>query len=245
MDANFFPKIFQSFARLSRDGRANVANLSPRKFGELKLVSHWHANSSRLLREFSRGTFARHSCECRENFHVSRTSRELVAKVLNMFKNWMRFFFFKIFRKTVARLSCDGRDVRANVANLSPRNFGEFTMRNFRDTRTNVVRVSQDSRATVLRQHAKNSRLSGEKIKLSDIRTNVVRHSHECRATVARIKMKIRYIRRKVVRHSHECRATVVRQSGDYRATVVRYMFNIRPKFANLSHKCLFNETAT
>ena len=32
---------------------------------KLKLVSHWHANSSRLLREFSR-----------ENFHVSRTGRE-------------------------------------------------------------------------------------------------------------------------------------------------------------------------
>ena len=207
----------------------------------VKLVSHWHANSSRLLREFSRGTFARHSCECRENFHVSRTSREQVAKVLNMFKNWMRIFFPKYFarlsrdcRATIARQS---RDVRANVANLSPRNFGEFTMRNFRDTRTNVVRVSHDGRATVLRQHAKTSRLSGEKIKLSVIRTNVERHSHECRATVVRIKMKIRYIRGKVVRHSHECRATVVRQSRDYRATVVRYIFKIRPKFANLSHK--------
>ena len=75
----------------------------------VKLVSHWHANSSRLLREFSRGTFARHSCECRENFHVSRTSREMVAKVLNMFKNWMRIFFPKYF----ARLS---RDCRATVA---------------------------------------------------------------------------------------------------------------------------------
>ena len=71
----------------------------------MKLVSHRHANSSRLLREFSRGTFARHSCECRENFHVSRTSRELVTKVLNMFKNWMRIFFPKYF----ARLSRNGR----------------------------------------------------------------------------------------------------------------------------------------
>ena len=136
---------------------------------------------------------------------MSRTSRELVAKVLNMFKNWMRIFSPKYFarlsrdcRTTVARRS---RDVRANVANLSPRNFVEFTMRNFRDTR-----------ATVLRQHAKNSRLSGEKIKLSVIRTNVVRHSHECRATVVRIKMKIRYIRGKVMRHSHEC-LTIARQS--------------------------------
>ena len=137
----------------------------------VKLVSHWHANSSRL--------FARHSCECRENFHVSRTSRELVAKVFNMLKNFMRFFSPKYF----ARMSRDCRatvDVRASVANLSPRNFGEFTMRNFRDTRTNVARRSRDSLA-------KTSRLSGEKIKLSDIRTNVARNSHECRATVVRI----------------------------------------------------------
>ena len=209
-----------------------------KQYGEqgqrVKLVSHWHANSSRLFRELSRCTFARHSCECRENFHVSRTSRELVAKVLNMFKNWMRFFFSQNIsqdcRTTVVRRS---RDVCANVANLSPRNFGQFTMQNFCDPRTNVVRVSHDGRATDLRQHAKNSRLSGEKIKLSDIRTNVVRHSHECRATVVRIKIKIRYIRGKVLRHSH------------YRATVARYIFKIRPKFANVSHKCLFNETAT
>ena len=92
-------------------------------------------------------------------------------------------------------------DVRASVANLSQQNFSEFTMRNFRDTRTNVVRMSHDGRATVLRQHAKNSRLFGEKIKLSDIGTNVVPHAHECRATVVRIKnlkMKRRYIRGKV-----------------------------------------------
>ena len=94
-----------------------------------------------------------------------------------MFKNFMRIFFSKIFRKTVSRLSCD---VRASVANLSPRNFGEFTMRNFCDTRTNVARVSHDSLA-------KTSRLSGEKIKLSDNRANVARHSHECRMTVVRI----------------------------------------------------------
>ena len=155
-------------------------------------------------------TFVRVSHECRQNFHVSRTSRELVAKVLNMFRNFMRIFTPKNF----ARLSSD---VRASVANLSPRNFGEFTMRNIRDTRTNNVRVSHDGRATVLRKHANTSRLSGEKIILSDIHTNVVRHSHECRATVVRMEAKISYIRGKFVRHSHECRATVVRQSRDYR----------------------------
>ena len=97
--------------------------------------------------------------------------RELVAKDLKMFKSFMRFF--------------------------SPK----FTMRNFRDTRTNVVRMSYDSRATVFRKHANTSRLPGEKIKLSDIRTNVVRHFHECLATVVRKKMKISYICGNVVRH--------------------------------------------
>ena len=48
-----------------------------------------------VLRILSR-TFARNSCECRTSvvriLHVSRTGRELVAKVLNMFKNFMRIF---------------------------------------------------------------------------------------------------------------------------------------------------------
>ena len=105
---------------------------------------------------------------------------------------------------------------------MSPQNFGEFTMQNFRDTRMNVVRVPYDGRETVLRKHANTSRLSGEKIKLSDIRMNVVRHSHECCAPVVRIKMKISYICGKVVRHSHKCCATVVRQSRNNRATVAR-----------------------
>ena len=56
------------------------------------------------------------------------------------------------------------------------------------------------------------------------------RHSYECLATVVR--MKISYIRGNVVRHSHEC-------------LVVRYNFKIRQKFAKLSHKCPFIETAT
>ena len=148
----FFPKIFQYFARLSRDGRANVANLSPRKFGELKLVSHWHANSSRLLREFSRGTFARHSCECRENFHGSRTSRELVAKVLNMFKNWMRFFFSKYFarlsrdcRATVVRRSCE---CRKPVAAKFCRIYNAKFSRHSYECRASVAGQSRDSLET-------------------------------------------------------------------------------------------------
>ena len=104
------------------------------------------------------------------NFHVLRTSRELVAKVLNMFKKFMRFFFFgKTCRKTVVRQSYD---VHASVANITPQNFGEFIMLKFRDSRTIVVRMPYDSRETVLatiwrenktKQHFMNvSRLSYE-----------------------------------------------------------------------------------
>ena len=85
---------------------------------------------------------------------------------------------------------------------MSPRNFGEFTMRNFCDTRTNVARVSHDGRATV-------SRLSGEKIKLSDIRTNVARHSHECRATLARMSRDCRTNLNENKLHSRESRETL------------------------------------
>ena len=177
-------------------------------------------------------------CECCTSVVRIFTCRELVAKVLNMFKNFMRIFSQKKSQDRRATVVRRSHDVRASVANLSPRNFSEFTMRNFRDTRTNVVRVSHDGCATVLRQHAKNSRLFGEKIKLSDIGTNVVPHSHECRATVVRIKNENKI-------HSRESRETLSRMSHDCRATVARYIFKIRPKFANLSHKCLFNESAT
>ena len=125
-------------------------------------------------------------------------------------------------------------DVRASVANLSPRNFSEFTIRNFRDTRTNVVRVSHDGRATVLRHHAKNSRLFGEKIKLSDIGTNVVRHSHECRATVVRIKNENKI-------HSRESRETLSRMSRDCRATVARLSRDIFSKLDRSSRICRIN----
>ena len=162
-----------------------------------------------VLRILSR-TFARHSCECRENFLVSRTGREVFQHVEKFYAN----FFSKIFRKTVARLSCDGRVTFVRVsrtcrceilANLQCEIFAT------------PVRMSRECRTTS-DSLAKTSRLSGEKIKLSDIRTNVARHSHECRATVVRISMKISYIRGKVVRHSHECRATIARLTRDSRA---------------------------
>ena len=134
----------------------------------------------------------------------------------------MRFFSPKYF----ARLSRYSWGVRESVANLSPQNFGKFTMRNFCDARMNVVRVWYEVRATVLRKkNANTSRLSGEKNKTKQ-------HSFQCHATV--IRMKISYIRGKVGRHSHDCRATVA-----------RYIFKIRLKLPNLFHKRPFSETAT
>ena len=121
----------------------------------VKLVSHWHANSSRLFREFSRGSFARHSCECRENFHVSRTCREGFQHV----EKFYAIFFSKIFRKTVARLSCDGRATfvrvsltcrREILANLQCEIFATL-VRMSRECRTTVARQSCENLATIWR----------------------------------------------------------------------------------------------
>ena len=110
--------------------------------------------------------------ECHKYFMC----RELVTKFLNLFKNFMRFFSPKYF----ARLSRYSWDVRGSVANLSPQNFGKFTMQNFCDARMNVVRVWYEVRTTVLRKKKANtSRLSGEKIKLSNIDSNVTQLLYE------------------------------------------------------------------
>ena len=151
-----------------------------------------------------RTTFVRVSPECCENFLVLRTSREMVAKVLNMFKNFMQIFSPKYF----ARLSCDGR---ASVTYLSPRNFGEFTMRNFRDTRTNVVRVSHYGRATVLRKPC--DYLARNKIK---------RHSYECRTTLAQMLRDCRANLNENKLHSRKSRKTLSRMSRNCHATVAR-----------------------
>ena len=122
-----------------------------------------------------RTTFARVSRECRENFLVSRTSRKLVAKFLNMFKNFMGINSPKHFarlsrdcRATVVRRSCECREL---VAAKFWRIYNATFSRHSYECRASVARRSRDSLA-------KTSRLSGEKMKLSDIRTNGVRHSH-------------------------------------------------------------------
>ena len=92
--------------------------------------------------------------------------RKRVAKVLNIFK-----FFAKICCKSVVRQSCN---VRASVANLS-----SVTTKFSRIYNVKISLHSYECCATVLRKHANNSRLSGEKIKLSDIRENVSRLSYK------------------------------------------------------------------
>ena len=69
-----------------------------------------------------------------ENFHMSRTSRELVAKFLNRFKIFMQMFSSKYF----ARLS---RDCRNNE-----------NKPHSRESRETLSRMSCDCRATVARQ---------------------------------------------------------------------------------------------
>ena len=124
-----------------------------------------------------------------------------------MFKNLMRIFSPKYF----ARLSCD---VCAYVANLSPRNFGEFTMINFRETRTNVVRVSHDGRTTVLRKREHLATFWRE--------NKTKRHSYECRATLSGMSRDFRMNESENKLYSRESRETLSRMSRNCCATVTR-----------------------
>ena len=117
----------------------------------------------------------------------------------------MRIFSPKYF----ARLSCD---VRASVANLSPRNFGKFTMQNFRDTRTHVARVSHDGRATVLRKPL--AKTSCENLATSWREKKTKRHSHECRA-IARMSRDCRTNLNENKLHSRESHEALSRMSRD------------------------------
>ena len=83
----------------------------------------------RLFANFVAGfrtTFVRVSHKYLENFHVSRTSRELVAKFLNRFKKFMQMFSSKYF----ARLS---RDCRNNENENKPHS---------RESRETLSRIS-------------------------------------------------------------------------------------------------------
>ena len=152
-----------------------------------------------------RTTIVRVSHECRENFHVSRTRRELVTKVLNMFKNFMRFFFGKIFRKTVARLSCDGRATFVRVSHTFRREIlANLPCKIF----ATLVRMSCECRTTVARQSCENLATIWQK-------NQTKRHSYECRATPARMSRDCRTNKNENELHSRESRETLSRMSRD------------------------------
>ena len=171
-----------------------------------------------------RTTFVRVSRECRENFLVSRTSRELVAKFFNMLKNFMRFFSPKYF----ARLSRDSRATfvrvsrtcrREILANLQCEIFATFV----RECRTTVARHSRENLATIWREN------------------KTKRHSYECRATLARMSRDFRTNLNENKLHSRESRETLSRMSRDCRATVGRLSRDIFSKLDRNSRICRKN----
>ena len=148
-----------------------------------------------------------------------------------MLKNFMRFFSPKYF----ARLSCDGRATFVRVSRTCRR---EILANLQCEIFATLVRMSRECRTTVARQSCENLATIWRENKTE-------RHSYECRATLARMSRDCRTNLNENKLHSRESRETLSRMSRDCRATVARYIFKMRPKFANLSHKCLFNETAT
>ena len=125
-----------------------------------------------------RTTFMQVPHECRENFHVSQTRLELVAKVLNMFENLM--LFSKIFRKTRATFVRCCEPVAAKFWRIFNAKFSRHSYDSLEKTCENLTTNWRENKTK--------------------------RHSYECRVTLARLsyELKISYIRGKVVRRSHE-----------------------------------------
>ena len=120
--------------------------------------------------------------ECRENFHVSRTRRELVAKVLNMFKKLMRIFFAKNIsqdcRATVLRRSCDGRATFVRVSQTCRREI----LANLRcEIFATLARRSRDSLENTCKNLATIWRENKTKRHLYDSRATLARMSRDCR----------------------------------------------------------------
>ena len=129
---------------------------------------------------------------------MSRTSRELFAKFLNVEKFYANFFS-KIFHKTVARLLCDGqatfvrvsRTCRCEIlANLQCEIFATL-VRMSRECRTTVARQSCENLATIWREN------------------KTKRHSYECHATLARLWHDCRTNLNENKLHSRESRETL------------------------------------
>ena len=104
----------------------------------IKLVSHWHANFSRLFCKFCH----RLSNDICASVMRIFMCRELVAKVLNMLKNFMRIFGQNISQDchaTVVQCSCECCKPAAEKI------LDNLQCKIFRDTHTNVIRRSHDS----------------------------------------------------------------------------------------------------
>ena len=127
-----------------------------------------------------RTTFVRVSHECRGNFHVSRTSRELVAKVLNMFKNFMRIFS----PKYLAGLS---RDCLATVARRSCECREPVAAKFWRIYNAKFSRHSCECRASVARRSCDSLEKTCENLATIWRENKTKRHSYECLSTLARM----------------------------------------------------------
>ena len=165
----------------------------------LKLVSHWHANFSRLFCELCRGL----SHDIRASVVRIFLCRKLVAKFLNMLKNFMRIFSPKYF----TRLLCDGSATfvrvlrtccREMLANLQCKIFATLLQMS-RECRTTVARQSCENLATIWREN------------------KTKRHSYECHATLARMSRDCRTNLNENKLHSWESRETLSRMSRDCR----------------------------
>ena len=145
-------------------------------------------------------TFMRVSRECCENFLVSRTTCELVAKV----KNFMQIFSPKYF----ARLSCGGRAMFVRVSRTCRR---EILANLQCEIFVTLVRMLRKCCTTVARQSCENLASWGEKIKLSECHVKLARMSHDCRMNLNENKLHSLESRETL---SRSC-VTVVRQSRD------------------------------
>ena len=121
---------------------------------------------------------------------VSRTGREVFQHVEKFYAN----FFSKIFRKTVARRSCECREL---VATKFWRIYNAKFWGHSYGCRASVARRWHDSLATIWREN---------KIK---------RHSYDSRATLARMSRDCRTNLYENKLHSRESRETLSRMSRD------------------------------
>ena len=122
-------------------------------------------NSSLLFCEFSRGNFVWYSCDARTSLARIFMCREEVAKVLNIFKTFQRFFSPKIFAtpsndcrlEILAKLQCDNNfvtlvnvvrqlrdDLEKTCEQLATIWRGNKTKRNSNERRETLSRMSRD-----------------------------------------------------------------------------------------------------